>query len=185
MTTVSSNDASPRIVYVEDDAVLAAVTERGLTRRGFHVQHYSSVTVAREDCEPAAYEWALLDLKLEDGSSLELIEAFLLGNPEMKIVVLTGYASIATAVQAIKLGAVNYLAKPATLEQILNAFSDDGAVDSDWEELDKVRPLRRMEWEHIQQVLADNNGNISATARQLKMHRRTLQRKLSKKPITE
>lgn len=177
------NQHAENILYVEDDAVLAAVTLRALNRRGFAVEHFATVKAARDCGNAAAFRWALLDLKLEDGSSLELIEDFLRQNPALKIVVLTGYASIATAVQAIKLGAVNYLAKPATIEQILHAFSDENFAGN--ESVDNVLPLRRMEWEHIQQALADNAGNISATARQLKMHRRTLQRKLSKKPVSE
>lgn len=170
-------------LYVEDDTVLAAVTKRALDRRGIRVDHFVSVRAASENCQPQSYTKALLDLKLEDGSGLELVEYLLQQNPELKIVVLTGYASIVTAVHAIKLGAINYLAKPATIEQILHAFSEHVAPDSDT--VDHVLPLRRVEWEHIQQALADNSGNISATARQLKMHRRTLQRKLSKKPVAE
>jgi two-component system response regulator RegA len=175
-----------QIMYIEDDPVLASVTVRSFTRRGYGITHFPSLATVKETCRPQSYDWALLDLKLGDGSSLELIEDILLQQPQMKVVVLTGYASIATAVQAIKLGAVNYLAKPATIEQILNAFCDDTKTASnDTGESEQVLPLRRMEWEHIQQTLADNNGNISATARQLKMHRRTLQRKLGKKPVTE
>lgn len=177
------NDQAEHIMYVEDDAVLASVTVRSLNRRGFRVDHFATVAGARQADRPGDYDWALLDLKLEDGSSLDLIDHLLQQNSRLKIVVLTGYASIATAVQAIKLGAINYLAKPATIEQILHAFSDQGMSVSD--AVDNVLPLRRMEWEHIQQALADNSGNISATARQLKMHRRTLQRKLSKKPVAE
>lgn len=177
------NEQAEHILYVEDDAVLASVTVRSLNKRGFCVDHFASVNAAREHGQAADYDWALLDLKLEDGSSLELIEHFLQQNPQLKIVVLTGYASIATAVQAIKLGAANYLAKPASIEQILHAFCDETSTNND--DIESVLPLRRIEWEHIQQALADNSGNISATARQLKMHRRTLQRKLSKKPVAE
>lgn len=179
------NEQSEQMIYVEDDAVLASVTARALQKRGYGVAHVAGVKAARELNHLPNYDWALLDLKLEDGSSLELIEHLLQQQPDMKIVVLTGYASIATAVQAIKLGAINYLAKPATIEQILNAFGDDASSSADDDTQDNVFPLRRMEWEHIQQVLAENDGNISATARQLKMHRRTLQRKLSKKPVSD
>lgn len=177
------NPSTENIMYVEDDAVLAAVTVRALNRRGFAVDLFTTVKAAREGCNATACAWALLDLKLEDGSSMELIEHLLQQNPALKIVVLTGYASIATAVQAIKLGAINYLAKPATIEQILHAFCEEHISSN--ESVDNVLPLRRIEWEHIQQALADNAGNISATARQLKMHRRTLQRKLGKKPVAE
>jgi len=171
------------LLYLEDDAALAGATVRALGKRGFSVIHCASMTAARNMLDEHAYERALLDLRLDDGSSLELIDTLLGRWPEIKIVVLTGYASIATAVQAIKMGAVNYLSKPAGIEQILRAF-DEGDEFQD-ASVDDVLPLRRREWEHIQQVLQENNGNISATARQLKMHRRSLQRKLSKKPVAE
>jgi two-component system response regulator RegA len=97
--------------------------------------------------------------------------------------VLTGYASITTAVDAVKLGAVQYLAKPVEVEAILAAFEDDNGPDFDLPASDKPLSVDRLEWEHIQRVLNENEGNISATARALKMHRRTLQRKLSKHPV--
>jgi two-component system response regulator RegA len=96
---------------------------------------------------------------------------------------LTGYASIATAVEAIKLGADNYLAKPADIDEILAALNDDTDHDEHDPEFQEPMSVRRLEWEHIQKVLLENDGNISETARQLKMHRRTLQRKLQKKPV--
>lgn len=175
--------ANRPLLYLEDDAALAGATVRALGKRGFAVTHCISIAAARDLLQKHTYERALLDLRLDDGSSLELIDALVRQWPAIKIVVLTGYASIATAVQAIKMGAINYLSKPASIEQILRAYDAE-------EELleipaDEVLPLRRREWEHIQQVLQENNGNISATARQLKMHRRTLQRKLSKKPVAE
>lgn len=170
------------LFYLEDDLALAAATIRALTRRGFAVQHYASISAARAAPTGQTFALALLDLRLDDGSSLDLIEYLRAQSPGIKILVLTGYASIATAVQAIKLGAVNYLSKPASIEQILRAFAEQ---EEPQEAADEVSPLRRREWEHIQQVLLENNGNVSATARQLKMHRRTLQRKLGKKPVAE
>lgn len=169
-----------RLLYLEDDEPLAFVTTKALTKRGIQVTHISSIAGVKavDDCE--TYSHALLDLKLEDGNSMDLIRYLLSKNSDMKIVVLTAYASVATAVQAIKLGAVNYLVKPATIEQILNTFSEKENPDlvNDLPETS----LKRLEWEKIQQALTENNGNISATARQLNMHRRTLQRKLNKKP---
>ena len=103
-------------------------------------------------------------------------------NPACEIVVLTGYASIATAVEAVKRGAIQYLAKPVEIEAILAAFENDDTLDPDPGFSDEPLSIDRMEWEHIQRVLVENDGNISATARALKMHRRTLQRKLSKRP---
>lgn len=172
------------LFYLEDDAALASATQRVLRKRGFVVRHFASLAEARSAAAEESYQLALLDLKLADGSGMALIEELVARFPAIRIVVLTGYASIATAVQAIKMGAVNYLSKPASIEQILNAFDEHASPPADLAAAD-VLPLRRLEWEHIQQALQDNKGNISATARQLKMHRRTLQRKLSKKPVAE
>jgi len=124
----------------------------------------------------------VLDLSLGGTSGLALIEPLLDINPDCRIVVLTGYASIATAVDAIKLGAVQYLAKPVEVDAIVAAF--DAAERPETAELPEIEPLSvdRLEWEHIQRILREHEGNISATARALKMHRRTLQRKLSKRP---
>lgn len=174
-----------KVFYLEDDAALADITQRALSRRGLEVVHFDSLRAAKNYGELATCSRALLDLKLEDGNSLGFISDLLDANPEIKIVVLTGYSSVATAVQAIKFGAVNYLAKPASIDQILKAFeSSDEEIELSDEDLADDISLKRLEWEKIQHVLAENNGNISATARQLKMHRRTLQRKLGKKPVS-
>jgi len=114
-------------------------------------------------------------------SGLQLIPQLLKALPELNIVVLTGYSSIATAVQAIKLGASNYLCKPANADEILAAFEAQGSEEVAVEET--PISVNRLEWEHIQKVLAEHEGNISATARALGMHRRTLQRKLYKRPV--
>jgi two-component system response regulator RegA len=105
-------------------------------------------------------------------------------HPEMRIVVLTGYASIATAVRAIKLGADDYLAKPVTASAVAEVLERESADRPSSEDLETAAPMspRRLEWEHIQRVLAQHEGNVSATARTLHMHRRTLQRKLAKRP---
>lgn len=171
-----------KFFYVEDDDALAYMTTKALVRRGFDVTHCHSLTEARQQLSAFNYPYALLDLKLDDGTSLDLVRDLVSQHPRIKIVLLTGYASIATAVQAIKLGAFNYLSKPATIEEILSAFGDQAPID---DSMVNNISLKRLEWEKIQQALADNNGNISATARSLKMHRRTLQRKLEKRPVTE
>lgn len=170
-------------LYLEDDEALAFVTCRGLTKRGFIVKHASSLAALNEVHDVGCYSHALLDLKLEDGHSLPVISDLIAANPSMKILVLTGYASIATTVQAIKMGATNYLVKPTTIDQIVGAFEPQ-VVHKEVAPVEKSEQLslKRIEWEHIQQVLAENGGNIAATAKQLKMHRRTLQRKLYKKP---
>ncbi|WP_075187823.1 response regulator transcription factor [Teredinibacter haidensis] len=175
-----------KFFYIEDDDILASVTVKALIKRSYEVEHFSSVAEASACDHLSDFAYGLLDLKLEDGNSLALIDALINANPRMKILVLTGYASIASAVQAVKMGATNYLAKPATVDDILRAF-EKGAGDSRELSLETVdeMSLRRREWETIQTALAANNGNISATARHLKMHRRTLQRKLQKKPVSE
>lgn len=174
------------LMYVEDDETLSRVTSRSLSRRGYEVHHYTSLQSVHERRKDVAFSHALLDLRLNDGTTLSLIQQLCKEYSGIKIVVLTGYASIATAVQAVKWGAVNYLAKPATTEQIVRAFSEqpmgEGAVPEAVNTHDSYS-LRRLEWEHIQQALTANGGNIAATARELKMHRRTLQRKLLKRPV--
>ncbi len=172
---------SSNLLLVDDDAIFCRVLAQALTRRGFVVStaHASATALLAVQTDPP--EYVVLDLNLAGDSGLMLIPELLTVEPATRIVVLTGYASIATAVEAIKLGAVNYLPKPADADQILAAFavnSGDPALPIN------ARPLsiNRLEWEHIQRVLHDNDGNISATARQLNMHRRTLQRKLTKRP---
>ena len=175
--------ANLQCLYLEDDEALAFVTCRGLTKRGFAVTHASSLAALNEVEGISSYSHALLDLKLEDGHSLPVISDLIAANPSMTILVLTGYASIATTVQAIKMGATNYLVKPATIDQIVSAFDPHFAhKEIELDEKSEQLSLKRIEWEHIQQVLAENGGNVAVTAKQLKMHRRTLQRKLYKKP---
>lgn len=174
------------LMYVEDDETLAKVTLRSLSRRGYAVHHYPSLQSVQERNKEVEFSHALLDLRLNDGSTLHLIQQLCDEYSGIKIVVLTGYASIATAVQAVKWGAVNYLAKPATTEQIVRAFDEPPESESTVSKPSSSHSgysLRRLEWEHIQQTLAANGGNIAATARELKMHRRTLQRKLLKRPV--
>jgi len=172
------------LLVVDDEPVFRQVMVRALTRRGFEVLQAESGEDAITQAEAHCPEYILLDLKLGNDSGLLLIERLLAIDPQTRIVILTGYASITTAVEAIKLGAVNYLTKPVDADQVLEAFERiEGRADVAL----AVDPLSvdRLEWEHIQRVLAENGGNISATARALKMHRRTLQRKLGKRPVRE
>ncbi|MDT8427147.1 MAG: response regulator transcription factor [Pseudomonadales bacterium] len=174
------------LLLIEDDEVFAQVTARAMDRRGFKVQHAPDKHTALELVHAMHFDFAILDLNLGGHSSLELIPVLRRKNPDMPILILTGYASIATAVEAIKLGATNYLAKPADAGQILTALlsADEGdKAAHNPAAIPEPMSVRRLEWEHIQKVLQENNGNISETARQLKMHRRTLQRKLQKKPV--
>ncbi len=175
------NISEGKLLLVEDDEAFAWAASRAMERRGYEVRHAGEFERARNLVEGEDFEYAVLDLNLGNCTSLDLILPLRERNPDMRILVLTGYASIATAVRAIKLGADNYLAKPADTDEILTALLTDSEPDADAE----LQPMsvRRLEWEHIQKVLEQNNGNISATARQLNMHRRTLQRKLQKRPV--
>ena len=171
------------ILVIDDDETFNAVLTRALTRRGFSVSGATDVKTALARAQETPPDRIVLDLNLAGNSGLALIDPLLAINADCRIVVLTGYASIATAVNAIKLGAVQYLAKPVELEAILAAFDADARPATG--ETPAAEPLSvgRLEWEHIQRVLHANDGNISLTARALKMHRRTLQRKLAKRPV--
>lgn len=174
-----------QLLLVEDDPVFASVIGRALGQRGYNVSHAETLTGAFDLVESQSFLYAILDLNLGGQTSLELIPSLTEKNPQIRILILTGYASIATAVEAIKLGATNYLAKPADTEEILAALLEDSSKAATIEAAQEPMSVRRLEWEHIQKVLKENDGNISETARQLKMHRRTLQRKLQKKPVAK
>ncbi len=172
-----------RILIIDDDDTLRYILERALTRREFSVANAATTEEAIDLVKQARFDKAIVDLKLAHESGLQLIPQLLEIQPHLAIVMLTGYSSIATAVEAIKLGAVNYLCKPADADEILQAFEKregNPATDVNAE----PPSVNRLEWEHIQKVLAEHDGNISATARALGMHRRTLQRKLQKRPVT-
>ncbi|WNO11366.1 response regulator transcription factor [Teredinibacter sp. KSP-S5-2] len=171
-----------KLLLIEDDQALGTVTKAGIEAQGMLVSWARDLDGARECCSEQRFDFAVLDLKLENEVSLQFIPELIGLFPEIKILMLTGYASIATAVEAVKLGAVNYLPKPANISEILAALNE-GADSTTVEIEDSVMSTKRLEWEHIQRVLAKNNGNVSAAARELNMHRRTLQRKLQKKPV--
>lgn len=170
-----------RLLLVDDDAVFVEVLARALAKRGFEVETAREFQDALAIIELQLHEFAVVDLKMPGGSGLALVERLKQRNPQMRIVVLTGFASVATAVEAIKLGAVHYLPKPADADEIVAAFGR-GQGDTGTRLSSQPLSVERLEWEHIQKVLSENTGNISATARALNMHRRTLQRKLGKKP---
>ena len=174
----------PRILLVDDDPIFTGVMTRGFERRGFECLQCASAASAIEACTTFTPTHILLDLNMPEESGLVAIPALIRGAPHAKLVVLTGYASIATAVEATRSGACNYLCKPATVDEILLAFEEDRVVETTPIPTSPTS-LDRLEWEHMQRVLLDNNGNISATARALGMHRRTLQRKLAKRPVRE
>lgn len=183
----SQQEASlqPSMLIIDDDAHLLRVLSRSISRRGFNVICAENGAQALALCKDHQPSHISLDLKLAEETGLNLIPSLKLASPDSKIVMLTAYASIATAVDAIKLGATQYLCKPADADQLLNAFEETPVTDTppvaDVE--DKPISVKRLEWEHIQKVLNENDGNVSATARELGMHRRTLQRKLQKHPV--
>lgn len=176
------------ILLVEDDEVFSRVMSRALSHRGYEVSHAANEEEALALIKNTQFNYAILDLNLGGHTSLGLIAPLKLSNPSSRILILTGYASITTAVEAIKLGADNYLAKPADADEILSALlATDQSSSAEEPDSAHLEPMsvRRLEWEHIQKVLNENDGNISETARQLKMHRRTLQRKLQKRPVAK
>ncbi|HEX7349285.1 MAG TPA: response regulator transcription factor [Rhodanobacteraceae bacterium] len=183
--TASPVPARGALLLVEDDAIFAGVMARALTARGFEVSVAHDAASALQQVKAPALRFAVVDLKLGADSGLTLIPALLHAAPALRILLLTGYASIATAVEAIKRGAHDYLAKPVDADTVMRALLDDYTGDGE-ETLPKVPlPLRRVEWEHIQRTLHECHDNISEAARRLGMHRRTLQRKLAKHPARE
>jgi len=172
---------STRVLLVDDDHVLLQVMAQAFQRRGYEPVCADSAEAALTNIAAQPCTHAVLDLRMPDGSGLQLIPRLLGVNPALCIVVLTGYASIATAVDAVKLGAHQYLTKPADVDEIITAFGyQPGAAPPDIAAT--PTPLGRLEWEYIQKVLNECEGNISAAAKRLGLHRRTLQRKLQKRP---
>ncbi len=170
-----------KLLIVEDDADFAAALGRAMRKRGIESAHAADAAAARALAERFRPTHAVVDLKLPGESGLHVVADLAACEPAPAVVVLTGYASSATAVEAGRLGARHYLAKPANADDILAALLKD-EPDAALEVSPEPLSVARLEWEHIQKVLAEHDGNISATARALKMHRRTLQRKLDKHP---
>jgi two-component system response regulator RegA len=171
------------LLLVDDDAVFTGVLARALGKRGFEVTVAHSVEEALPLAAENPPEYAVVDLKMDGASGLILVQALHEMDEATRIVVLTGYASIATAVEAIKLGATQYLSKPANADEIVAAFGHLPSPDAPLST--QIATVEQLEWEYLQRVLRKHQDNISATARALNMHRRTLQRKLAKRPATE
>lgn len=171
----------PTLLLVDDDVTFAQVLAEAFEARGYAVCVAHSVAEGAQAAGADSPEYAVVDLRMPGPSGLELVEKLKALDENTRIVVLTGYASVATAVEAIKLGAVHYLAKPADADEILAAFQRDEG-DPNVPVGRKPLSVARLEWEHIQKVLTECQGNVSETARRLGMHRRTLQRKLTKRP---
>ena len=172
------------VLVVDDDVRFAETLARALERRGWAASVAHTIDGALAAARAGAVDAAIVDLRLGDEDGLELIKPLHALGERIRIVVLTGYASLATAVKAIKLGADDYLAKPVTASAVVETLQrgEKSAAAPVGPRAEPMSP-RRLEWEHIQRVLAEHAGNLSATARALKMHRRTLQRKLAKKPL--
>ena len=173
----------PSILLVDDDEVFRRRLARAFTERGYDVRtacdYDEAVTSARRDSP----EFAVVDLRMPGRSGLELVQALDDIDPATKTIVLTGYGSIATAIDAIRLGAHYYLPKPADADDIVAAFARGESPPLSPPDPDYQAPsLARAEWEHINRVLSDCGGNISEAARRLGIHRRSLQRKLQKYP---
>lgn len=175
-----NNTERNRILIVDDDLHFSQVLARSLERQGYQAAVAASGEEAMQAARQLQPQWITLDLRLEQESGLSLIGRLKQQHPDARIVMLTGYASIPTAVEAVKLGAHNYLHKPATLQELIAAFDDSDIAQEPLPDNNNVMSVERLEWEHIQRVLNEQQGNISATARALNMHRRTLQRKLQK-----
>jgi two-component system response regulator RegA len=172
----------PSILVVEDDDAYRKVLVSALTDRGYDAQGMADAESAIEAARRESPEMAVVDLRLPGQSGLEVVRELKSIDPTTAIVVLTGYGSIATALESVRLGAAHYLTKPTDVDRILAALERGLSLPP--QDVSQDPPsLARVEWEHIQRVLTDCEGNISEAARKLGMHRRSLQRKLAKRPV--
>ncbi len=171
------------LLIVEDDDVLRSRLARAFRDRGFDVREAVDAKGAAELADREAPEYALVDLRLQGGSGLDVVRGLIAVDSTTNVVVLTGYGSIATALEAVRLGATHYLTKPADVDEILAGFArGERGAGRARQAGDSTPTLARVEWEHINRVLADCGGNVSQAARVLGIHRRSLQRKLAKFP---
>jgi len=172
-------EGSPRLLIVEDDKPFLQRLDRAMSARGFEVQSAESVAEGLEKVESFAPAYAVVDMRLGDGNGLDVIALLQTKRPEARAVVLTGYGNIATAVTAVKLGAIDYLAKPADADEVFVALTRRPGEKVELPE--NPMSADRVRWEHIQRVYELCERNVSETARRLNMHRRTLQRILAKR----
>jgi two-component system response regulator RegA len=180
MPETPTNHKPVKILVVDDDIVFRKRLAKALSARGLEAHDAGSVAEGREVAKRVRPQRAVVDLRMPGETGLQLISELHVMIPDIQVIVLTGYGSIATAVDATKRGAMDYLTKPCDAEQILDAF--EKVIDHRHREIEhsQVPSLARVEWEHIHRVLADCGGNISEAARRLGIHRRSLQRKLFK-----
>jgi two-component system, response regulator RegA len=179
MTTEAPLEGEKTLLILDDDAAFRTRLARALETRGFEVTAVGSVAEASEIANKTPPAYAVLDLRLEDGSGLSVVELLNKSRPDCRVVMLTGYGAIATAVAAVKAGALDYLAKPADPEDIVKALL--ARPDEKPEPPENPMSADRIRWEHIQRVYELCGHNVSETARRLNMHRRTLQRILAKR----
>jgi two-component system response regulator RegA len=177
-------DTRPTLLIVDDDELFCEVLEEALRDRGYRAESAHNIAEGLGKAQDLDPEYAVIDLRIGHESGLSLAAQLHARDENTRMVILTGYASIATAVEAIKLGVTHYLAKPADADEILAALHRDEG-DPDVPISSNPLSVKRLEWEHLQKVLAECDGNISAAARKLRMHRRTLQRKLAKHPVRQ
>lgn len=170
------------VLVVDDDEPFRTRLMRAFEARGYSAHGAASVAEALTLARSESPEYAVVDLRMAGASGLEGVRGLVEIDPTTRVVVLTGYGSIATAVEAVKLGAVHYLTKPASVEDLISAF-ERGAAPSPAMPPEEVASLARVEWEHINRVLRECGGNISRAAKLLGVHRRSLQRKLAKFPV--
>jgi two-component system response regulator RegA len=190
MATNAGNEGgesqAPSLLIVDDDEVLRERLARAFRDRGFDVRTASSYDAALAEARADSPEMAVVDLRMPGRSGLELVRDLKSLDPATRIVVLTGYGSIATAIEAMRVGATYFVAKPADADDLLAAFERGEAPPLEGARTEYVPPsLARAEWEHISRVVSDCGGNISEAARRLGIHRRSLQRKLQKYPPRE
>ncbi len=183
-----SAELARSLLLVDDDEVFRRRLARAFRERGWEVREAADLASALAAAEEETPEFVVVDLRLPDGSGLEAVRRLRALDSTSVIVVLTGYGSIATALDALRLGAAHYLAKPADVDDLLAGFARAGLAPDDVpveppDPTSTTPSLARVEWEHINRVLADSGGNISEAARRLGLHRRSLQRKLAKYPV--
>ena len=172
------------LLLVDDDAALRKRLARAFEARGFAVREADGALAALALAREESPELAVVDLRVPDGDGLEVVRALKSIDPTTVVVVLTGYGSIATALEAVRLGATHYLTKPADFDELLAALTRARGVADEASRSERApATLARVEWEHIQRVLTDCAGNVSEAARRLGIHRRSLQRKLAKYPV--
>jgi two-component system, response regulator RegA len=180
-----TNNDSRTVLLVDDDEAFGSRMSRALQSRGFAVTHVTTRADALRISAADSPELAVVDLRLPDGHGLDVVAHLHAIDETTRVIVLTGYGAIATAVESLRIGASDYLTKPIDADQLVAAFEGNDRTPTTGARSFTVPSLARVEWEHIQRVLADCGGNVSEAARALHMHRRSLQRKISKYPVNK